>query len=280
MRLCFTNKESDDVLIAPGDTSIGAAPDNTIVLDRPGVAAHHASLIVTERAYVLNVRDAQAGTHVNARPVREKAILHLGDTVSLGTLQFVLRPDRDDSIGSNVPASKPMPADPLPAHAAPPKLVLRGVSGRYYGKVVAVRGRVVIGRDSNCDLVLDEPAIAARQASIEVSDDAIYLRDLAGAAGSTLVNGVAVRDAVLFPDDQIVFGQQRFLLEAPSLPTRGDHVLMHEEPNITQTMRAIPQTSVSPTEAASERSKNDIWWLIGAAALIGLGIAVLLFVKF
>ena len=32
--------------------------------------------------------------------------------------------------------------------------------------------------------------------------------------------------------------------------------------------------------AAAERNKNDIWWLIGAAALIAVGIALLLFVRF
>ena len=83
MRLYFPNKESEDVLIAPGDTAIGAASDNVIVLQRPGVAAHHVSLGVHERSLVLSVLDAQARTHVNARPVREKAILRLVDIVSL-----------------------------------------------------------------------------------------------------------------------------------------------------------------------------------------------------
>src|SRR5882724_7596341 len=114
MRLYFPNKENDDILIAPGDTAIGAASDNAVVLQRPGVAAHHVSLGVRERSLVLSVLDAQARTHVNARPVREKALLRLGDIVSLDTVQFVLKPDRDDSIRTNVPLQKPV----VP-HAAP-----------------------------------------------------------------------------------------------------------------------------------------------------------------
>jgi pSer/pThr/pTyr-binding forkhead associated (FHA) protein len=245
---------------------------------------------VTERSYVPSVRDAQASTHVNARPVREKAILHLGDTVSLDTVQFVLRPDRDDSVRTDIPASKPMPVSPAPAaetgdaraHIAPPKLVLRGVSGSYFGKIVPVRGRLVIGRGSESDLVLDDAAMSPRHAAIENIGDAIYLRDLGSSTGAS-VNGVPVRDAVLFPDDQIAFGSNRFLLEAPSLPTRSDNAAAaaQDSPNITQTMRAIPQSAgASPVATAVERNRNDIWWLIGAAALIGLGIAVLLFVRF
>jgi pSer/pThr/pTyr-binding forkhead associated (FHA) protein len=288
MRLCFPNKENDDVLIAPGDTAIGAAPDNAIVISRAGVAPHHVSLGVHERSFVLNVLDPQARTHVNSRPVREKALLHLGDTVSLDTVQFVLKPDRDDSIRTDVPVAKhaPTPVPDVDANATrarqiPPKVVLRGVSGTYFGKIVPVRTRLVIGRGSECDLILDEAEMSRRHAVIENFGDGIFLRDL-GSANGTFVNGVQVRDAILHPDDQIAFDRNRFLLEAPGLPTRKENApSIAEEPNITQTMQAIrlpdQQDKTAPVD---DRNRNDIWWLIGAAALIGLGLALLLFVKF
>jgi pSer/pThr/pTyr-binding forkhead associated (FHA) protein len=288
MRLYFPNKENDDVLIGSGDTAIGAASDNTVVLQRPGVAAHHVSLGVHERSLVLSVLDSQARTHVNARPVREKALLRLGDIVSLDTVQFILKPDRDDSIRTNVPSQKPVTAAATPEADAsatrlrlvPPKVVLRGVSGSYFGKIVPVRGRLVIGRGSECDLILDESEMSRRHAVIENSGDGIFLRDL-GSANGTFVNGVQVRDAVLHPDDQIAFDRNRFLLEAPGLPGRAETPAATDEaPNITQTMQAIRLPDQAKAAPADERNRNDIWWLIGAAALIGLGIAVLLFIKF
>jgi len=294
MRLSFPNKEKDDVLIAPGDTAIGAAADNGVVLNRPGVAEHHVSLGVHERSLVLSVLDQQARTHVNSRPVREKALLRLGDVVSLDTVQFILKPDRDDSIRTPVPITKstpPPPSSDVDANATrarmiPPKVVLRGVSGSYFGKIVPVRGRLVIGRGSECDLILDEPEMSRRHAVIENSDDGIFLRDL-GSANGTYVNGVQVRDAVLHPDDQIAFDRNRFLIEAPGMPARKDSAgpaepEQAEEPNITQTMQAIrlPNQPAKAAPGAEERNRTDIWWLIGAAALIGLGVALLLFVKF
>ena len=295
MRLSFPNKEKDDVLIASGDTPIGAAADNVVVLDKPGVAEHHVSLGVHERSLVLSVLDHQARTHVNSRPVREKALLRLGDVVSLDTVQFVLKPDRDDSIRTNVPISRSTPPPPpassdvdanaTRARMIPPKVVLRGVSGSYFGKIVPVRGRLVIGRGSECDLILDEPEMSRRHAVIENSDDGIFLRDL-GSSNGTYVNGVQVRDAVLHPDDQIAFDRNRFLIEAPGMPARKDSAApaaqAAEEPNITQTMQAIrvPSPPVKAAPPADERNRTDIWWLIGAAALIGLGVALLLFVKF
>ena len=286
VRLYFPNKEHADVLIAPGDTTVGSAQDNAVVLPGAGVSAHHASVSVRDRSCVLNVLDAQARTHVNARPVREKAILRLGDIVSLDTVQFMLKPDRDDMIRTKVPAQSaaPPPSDDQDIGATrtrmtPPKAVLRGVSGAHFGKIIPIRARLVIGRGSECDLILDEPEMSRRHAVIENFGDGIYLRDL-GSANGTFVNGVQVRDAVLHPDDQISFDRNRFLLEAPGMPARGDNDITSEEPaaNITQTMQAIRMPDTKAVSA--ERNKNDIWWLIGAAALIALGLALLLFVRF
>jgi pSer/pThr/pTyr-binding forkhead associated (FHA) protein len=289
MRLCFPNNEHPDALIAPGDTAIGSAPDSTIVLTAPGVAPHHARLSVSDRSIVLAAGEGGARIHVNARPVVEKAILRLGDVVSLDTIKFTLKPDRDDSISTDVPSQvTPPPAAPVDVddtatrvRQLPARVVLRGVSGSYFGKIVPVRGRLLIGRGSDCGLILDEPEMSRHHAAIENAGDGIYLRDL-GSANGTFVNGVLVRDAVLHTDDQIAFDRNRFLLEAPSLPTRGD---LAQEPapaqavNITQTMRAIDKPAAPPAVPAEERNRNDIWWLIGAAALIAAGIAVLLYIS-
>jgi pSer/pThr/pTyr-binding forkhead associated (FHA) protein len=285
VRLTFPNKEHADVLIAPGDTTVGSAQDNAVVLSGAGVSAHHASVTVRERTFVLNVLDASARTHVNARPVREKALLRLGDTVSLDTVQFMLKPDRDEVIRTKIPAQTTPPPEPendpnvTRTRLAPPKAVLRGVSGAYFGKIIPIRGRLVIGRGSECDLILDEAEMSRKHAVIENFGDGIYLRDL-GSSNGTFVNGVQVRDAVLHPDDQIAFDRNRFLLEAPGMPPRSDTEVTVEEPshNITQTMQAIRLPEAKP--AVTERNKNDIWWLIGAAALIAVGIALLLFVRF
>jgi pSer/pThr/pTyr-binding forkhead associated (FHA) protein len=282
MRLHFPNKEHDDLLVAPGETSIGSAADNQLVLNRNGIAPHHAVLYVGDRGFVLSVV-ADARVHVNARPVREKAILRLGDIVSLDTLQFILKPDRDASILTDVPASTAKAGDEAQTRTrnVPPKAVLRGVSGSHFGRIVPLRGRLVIGRGSDCDLVLDEPEMSRRHAMIETTGDMLFLRDH-GSANGTFVNGVQVRNAILHPDDQIAFDHNRFLLEAPGLPNREQSAAVseHDAPNITQTMRAVrlPDDD-KPALAPNSAARNDIWWLIGAAALIGAGIAMLLLVK-
>ncbi len=122
--------------------------------------------------------------------------------------------------------------------------------------------------------------MSKRHASIENSGDTILLRDL-GSVNGTYVNGVQVRNAILHPDDQIAFDHNRFLLEAPGLPGRDQAMIDERDaPNITQTMRAVRLPDEErPKSQPVNSTRNDIWWLIGAAALIGLGIAMLLLVK-
>jgi len=284
MRLSFPNNEHADVLVADGDTSIGAAQDNAVVLDRPEVAAHHVSVELSERSIVLHVLDTAARVHVNARPVRSMAILHLGDIVSLGTTQMLLKPDRDDSIRVHLPAKGSAAATPDVAGddsaPSPAKVVLRGVSGAYFGRSIPVDGHLVIGSGDASGLVLDETGMEARHAQIENVGDSIYLRDL-GSANGTCVNGVRVRDAVLFPDDQLAFDQNRFLLEAPGLPMRDSDEggFQGEEPNITQTLRAIPSPPAQPADAAPDSGaagsvNRSLWWLVGVAAVIAVGLVV------
>lgn len=270
MRLSFPNGEHADVMADSGVVGIGGAEGNTVVLKSSGVQPWHVRLVLDQRGVILEVLDAQARTHVNARPVIEKALLRLGDIVNIDAVAMVLKPDRDDIIDTRVPADDGRPAGASPGLAS---VVLRGVSGAHFGKTIAVGERLVIGHGKQ-GLELDEPGMAERHASIDAAGDSIHLRDL-GSRDGTAVNGVTVRNAVLHPGDQISFGRNRFILEAPGFAARGQHMPTPANfaPAITQTMQAIqfPDPPVSEPER-----NNSVWWLIFAAALIGLGIAALL----
>ncbi|MGA9421684.1 MAG: FHA domain-containing protein [Rhodanobacteraceae bacterium] len=269
MRLCFPNGEHADVLVDEGTASIGSADDNDIVVAGPNIAARHASISVDARGVVMNILDSAARTHVNARPVREKALLRLGDLLNLGAMAVLLKPDRDDSIERSLP---PLDDGSQDQDAVPSRTVLRGMSGAYFGRTVTIDQRLVIGRGGECGLRIDEPSVALRHAAVETHSDSVHLRNLDSTAG-TWVNGVLVRDAVLHSGDQLVFDQHRFLLEAPGMPLRGQMDTPAPRPSITQTMRAI---DLDTTPAPASASRYGIWWLIGIAALIGLALATLL----
>ena len=292
-RLSFPRGEHRDVPLGPGVYSIGTAADNQIVLAGPGVAQRHARIENDGRGLTLTVLDATATTHVNARPVREKALLRLGDSLNIDAIRILIKPERDDVVRTSIPESAQELDDAeTRVRAVPPRAVLRGVSGSHFGKVIPIRVRLTIGRGSECDLVLDEPEMSRKHAVIENSGDGLYLRDL-GSANGTFVNGVQVKNAVLHPGDQIAFDRNRFLIEAPGMPVREQDTAERADPKapmITQMMQAVDVpdppsagrkgAADKPSAPAPSSSRNEIWWLIGAAALIGAGIALLLLVKF
>jgi len=271
MRLFFPNHEHDSVLMAPGDSSLGSASDNTIVLRGEGVSAYHANLTIDARGYVLTVLDPGAHVHVNARRVREKALLRLGDLVSLGLLQFLLKPDSDAEIQTYLPpvtSEITSLSSVTDEHDIPIKVVLRGVSGACFGKIVPVKKRLSIGRDSNCGWQIDDPAVSSRHALIEQIGNQIFLHE--GESNSDIyVNGVKVKKAVLYCGDQLMFGHQRFVLEAPGWPTReqSERLGAKVTPAISlPTLNEMQNKKPTPLSMTN----RSIWWLIGAALLVGL----------
>ena len=260
MRLSFGNGEHADFVVDGGTVNLGSADGNRVLLPGRDVAPWHARLTVDPRGIVLEVLDPAARTHVNARPVREKALLRGGDVLCLGKVAITVKADQDELIETALPAQ--VPAAP-PVH--PARVILRGVSGSHFGKTVAVNHRLVVGRGADCDLVIDETRIAPRHAMIEVVGDAIYVRDVASPDGMT-VNGVRVRNAIVYPGDQLAFERSHFIVEAPGMPLRGEraaaapvsavHVHAHGEP-------ATP-------------ARGAIWWLISAAALIAIGLVLVI----
>jgi predicted component of type VI protein secretion system len=172
---------------------------------------------------------------------------------------------------------------------SPPRAVLRGVSGPYFGKVIPIHGRLEIGRGPECGLVLDEPEMSRRHAMIEVSTHEIYLRDL-GSANGTFVNGVQVRDAVLYPGDQIAFDRNRFLVEAPGMAPRRNEPrtptampAVERAPQVTQTMRAIRVDDPPPVaEPVADEGRSGGWnpWALLAAAVLIAGAFALLILGF
>lgn len=262
MRLSFGNGEHADFIMDEGTVSLGHAADNTFVLNARDVGAHHARVVVDARGAILEVLDPLARTHVNARPVREKALLRSGDVVCVGQATIALKANRDDQIEMAPPESGVDDAAAAPLA----RVVLRGVSGGHYGKTIGVQRQLRIGSRLDNGLVLDDPGVAARHATVEHVGRSIHLRCAPGC--EVLVNGVRVRSAVLHSGDQIAFERSHFLVEAAGLPSRASWVEANE-PAISAPVTAQD----SADEELPDGSQGGIWWLIGVAAIIAAAIA-------
>src|SRR5688500_3439525 len=214
MQLTFPNGEHADVALQ-GEITVGSRSGARVCLPGAGLAPLHASFVNDRRGLWLRVPDGVPGVHLNARPVRRLAQLRAGDLVCLDRLRVVVRADDEPAIDRRVPAAQPVSMNDAQRVAAT-RVVLRGLSGRHFGRTYTLTEPRVIGRSGGADSRLDDAAVADRHAVIELHGDRVVLRALSGE--SSHLNGVAVRDAILSPGDQIAIDQHRFVLEAPGLP--------------------------------------------------------------
>lgn len=283
MQLTFPNGEHASVAFDHGEISIGSRAGQGICLPGRSLAPHHASLVSDRRGIWLRVPPGTPGVHLNARPIRRIALLHIGDQVCLEQVQIVLSENRSESIDRRIPAVAPASLGEAQRVSAS-RVAIRAVSGSLCGRSFTLTEPKLVGRSASCDIRIDDPALADRQAQFELHGDRVILRAI-GSSEFISVNGVPVRDAVLAPGDQIVIDQHRFVLEAPGLPARGqDNVRNAGAMAHTQTMKSVrsQQTSYSvhsdadPAEAPPPVDPGALWWLIAAAAVLAAAMTALL----
>ena len=283
MQLTFPNGEHPGVAFDHGELSIGSRQGQGICLPDHALAPHHASLVSDRRGIWLRVPAGTPGVHLNARPVRRAALLHVGDQVCLEKVQIVLVESSAVLIDRKIPAAAPASLGEAQRVSAS-RVVIRALSGASYGRSFTLTEPKIVGRASDCHIRIDDPALAERQAQFELHTDKVVLRGL-GDSEFTTVNGVPVRDAVLSPGDQIVIDGHRFLLEAPGLPARGQAgvsgagAMAH-----TQTMKSVKVPSPylpasnaeEPAQAPPPADPGALWWLIAAAAVLAAAMTALL----
>lgn len=237
MRLTFANAASPDRELTFGETRLGSSVNDDIQVDAPGVQVSHLSLHLDESG--LWLRNRGSVVHVNARPVRELALLRPGDRVHVGTAELLLQ----SLIAPLAPPAEPMP--PLQVREIQQGvLILRGMGERFAGRAFGVGERIEIGSAPNAAIVLDARYAAAAEAQISVLHDCVMI--VAMSPVSPLVNGYPVRMALLQTGDQIEVRGLRFVLEAPGLSQRNQCEVRAAEAAILADFQDRPVTTNLP----------------------------------
>lgn len=258
LRVVHLGSADSAVVFERGRLRVGSGQECDVVLAGSGINAHHVDIIRDDRGLVLEVTPSAERVHVNARPVREKALLRCGDLISVGTHKLLLRQDHDRvALPSKASSIENSASDAggvfesAASHAA-----LRAVAGAFSGK------RIVIQHE----LRLDHTVLAGCVGSLQLRQvhqgvDFEYNGKMDAAAPE--VNGVSAPSGCMRAGDQLAWCGHRFVVEVP-----------------TQAATAKPEVGFVPHEAALPEDtagpQNEVWWLIATAALLALGMAVLL----
>lgn len=285
MQLSFPNGEHRDVNFEAGEVTIGSRPDMLVSLPESGLAAHHASIIADRRGLWLRVLPDSQAIHLNGRPVKQLAMLRVGDLLCFDQTRIQLRDADAKAINRNIPETGPLVLNETQQVSAA-RVLLRGLSGQHFGRIYGLVSPQLFGSGANADIAIEDDSVAEKHAQIELHGDKVVLRAMSPEA-VTHVNGIAVTDALLSPGDQIAIEQSRFMLEAPGLPLRGRDVAVPSGSVAhTQTIQAVKAKGPAQYPAGnsdeaentqqSPQDTSGLWWLIAAAAILAASLTALL----
>lgn len=249
MRVVCVHPARDQVACGSGPVRIGSAPDNDIVPVGMGVQPHHLVITVDVRGVLLVVLPGCQRVYVNARAVRERALLHYGDTVTLGATKFLVT---TDAAPPQVDA-----ADTLGTGTG--QAMMRVVSGAASGRALAVAPELRLGIGSRH---FGDLGYACR-----VFQDAAGLI-FESESAAPRVNGWRCHRVRLSPGDQIVLGEHRLVVEAPGLQYAAHLASLPP-----------PPAAEEPEPEPDDSPHTEIWWLIAAAALLAVLIALFLYFR-
>jgi pSer/pThr/pTyr-binding forkhead associated (FHA) protein len=101
-------------------------------------------------------------------------------------------------------------------------------AGPLIGQRWTLRGSLIIGRDSDCEIVISDRQVSRRHARITASSNGVILEDL-GSKNGTHLNGIRLEEPAVLKDGdnvQVSLAQNFiFLSSDATLPLEGDDLL-------------------------------------------------------
>lgn len=213
------------------EISIGRSPGCVVRIPDPTVSRLHAVILKTDQGFVLEKRTSVGSLMLNGQEV-ENAVLQGGEELELANvilrINFADEPEVDaekqtGSIPMDLGAMGGMSAAPVPASHADDMMdddgatkiiganqaigMLRFEPGAANHTEFAIKkDLVLVGRASNCDVVIFEKRASRKHFEIRREGLSFYFRDLESANGSK-VNEKDLRQAELVPGDIIRVGE-------------------------------------------------------------------------
>ena len=155
--------------------------------------------------------------------------------------------------------------------------VLIGISGEIKGaRFEITKARMVLGRQSNCDIMLKDNAVSSQHCYIGRRGDRYVLHDLNSTNGTRL-NSQRMTEAELIPKQVIQLGSTELMFDAapseipPPAQASSTQIVVDSEPATVVAPKSF--SSVSPF--GTRRRENRGLWLtifivVGLLALAGL----------
>jgi pSer/pThr/pTyr-binding forkhead associated (FHA) protein len=226
--------------------SIGSDKECGLRLEAQGVSHVHAQ--VSRYGDDLYLRDlgTASGTWANGRPVVMPHRLADGDRLRIGNVELLVR------IEGGAARAEAARGSSLPAQAAlVPYLEVR--TGRSLGLAFALDASpVFVGRDPQCKVRLDDPAVAPRHVQLREAQGRFYACDVSGGWGLWRNGGPVPQgqEVPLGEGDTLQLGDVHVAFT--TAPRRAQHVRKPHPSQVPDEPSWIPPQGQAPAQAQAQ----------------------------
>ena len=200
----FPAREPDTVLV------IGRHPECTIILDSLEISGKHCMVTQNANGWILEDLQSSNGVFVNGIRITSSTPISRNDQITLG----LSSPFPWEKLEAGVKTKPP----PYSAPFAPFGIFTPAKPSSVLSALGPSKGEaLIIGRNSSCDQVIEEPMVSARHAKIQWETKGPIIEDL-GSSNGTFVNSVKIEGPTpIRPGDIIGLGSYTFTLGGKKL---------------------------------------------------------------
>ena len=203
------NKDSGKKLaISTYETSLGRAKSSDIQLASTLASRSHAVISRRKKGWFITDTDSKTGTFVNGEQTEGTTRIYHGDVIGIGGVEYTFiapHASRDEAV--------------VPVQAN------KGVRGELINLATNYEypienGKITIGRNDSCDVVIDDITVSRLHAIIHFTDEGWVVSDNDSKAGVG-VNGYRVHGSEPISDgDKIMINTHMFLFKDGMNPER------------------------------------------------------------
>jgi pSer/pThr/pTyr-binding forkhead associated (FHA) protein len=153
---------------------------------------------------------------------------------------------------------------------------LQFTAGPLAGHRVEVRSVLVLGREA-ADLVIEDPQVSRRHASVRPAGDGLEIQDL-GSLNGTWVNGARVTGtARLAPGDRVRVGDSSFEVEAEGTAVRATPTEVGQAPVLAPPLAFSPPRQRPPRRRPRVATRRLTPTLLSFGTVVATAIALVLY---
>jgi pSer/pThr/pTyr-binding forkhead associated (FHA) protein len=155
-------------ILSSENVVVGRAAEVDLILGHPEVSRRHCRILWEGETWFVEDLGSQRGTAVNGNRISGRTSLKSGDQIQIGPVTLVFGGIADDS------SSGSDSANPIGAV----------LYKKVQAEIIPLSSDLVFGRTDEADVLLNDPVVSRRHATIQVGPKGFRLLDLHSKSGS------------------------------------------------------------------------------------------------